>query len=677
MSFTISINDQASFEVLFAGPAGPTGPQGIQGIQGVPGPGVAAGGTTGQVLKKLSSANYDTGWSSDISGVAWGGITGTLSAQTDLQNALDAKLSTSAASSTYLPLAGGYITGDIQSLNGSEFRTFQGTNSAIIRSYQIQMGDAVGTLTVDAEGISFNSSPFKQTLPFLGLAGYATEGWVTSNFYPLTGNPSGFLTSAPVTSVAGKVGAVTLDNTDISGLGTLAVVNDAPSDGTIYGRKDGSWTSTISSVAWGEITGTLSYQSDLQTALNLKLDATVAATTYYLQTNPDGFITSTTAASTYAVIAAGQPVSGTVGQVLTKNSGTNYDSSWATLIPGDRYLTSSTTSLTINNANKTLTVGTGLSYTPTQNITISYDASNHMHGEVLTYNSGTGVLTVDINNHTGSGTYSAWVVNVGGVTPATSVAWGDITGVLGNQSDLATALNGKLEVTTAASTYFTIASAAGKANLSGATFTGKVNTTVTATTAPINIGSQLTAPTTTVAGDVWIGANINYKSWDGVTKAVANTNTTNQFTQGQAITVNSAVNAFRINQQGTGPALVVEDSVSPDATPFVIDANGKVGIGVAPDTTAALKVDTNGIMFGDGTTQTTAATSGIPDAPSDGSTYGRNNGAWTVAGGGGIPDCPDDGYLWVRVTGSWSGPYWNQSFVVDGTTYYALVLVNP
>ena len=184
------------------------------------------------------------------------------------------------------------------------------------------------------------------------------------------------------------------------------------------------------------------------------LTTATAASTYYLQTNPSGFQTaanvttalspyllSATAASTYAVIAAGQPTAGTTGQVLTKNSGTNYDSSWATLIPGDRYLTSSTTSLTIDNANKTLTVGTGLSYTPTQNITISYDASNHMHGEVLTYNSGTGVLTVDVNHHTGSGTYASWVVNVGGVTPATSVAWGAITGTLSSQTDLQAALD--------------------------------------------------------------------------------------------------------------------------------------------------------------------------------------------------------------------------------------------
>ena len=165
--------------------------------------------------------------------------------------------------------------------------------------------------------------------------------------------------------------------------------------------------------------------------------------------------------------------------------------------------------------------------------------------------------------------------------------------------------------------------------LTGGTLSGKVNTTVTATTAPINIGSQPTAPTTTVAGDLWIGASINYKAWDGVQKAAANTNTTNQFTQGQAISVNSASNAFRINQQGTGPALVVEDSVSPDATPFVIDANGKVGIGVAPDVTAALKVDANGIMFSNGSIQTVASAVG-PAGPAGAA--GANATAWVYKG---------------------------------------------
>jgi hypothetical protein len=172
---------------------------------------------------------------------------------------------------------------------------------------------------------------------------------------------------------------------------------------------------------------------------------------------------------------------GTTGQLLAKASGTNYDTTWTTVIPGDRYLTSSTTSNTVSNGNKTFTIGAGLSYTPTQNITISYDASKHMHGEVLTYNSGTGVLTVDINHHTGSGTYTSWVVNVGGVTPATSVAWGAITGTLSSQTDLQSALDDKYDASnpsafidaTALTSY---APLAGPAFSGTATFTGSGGT---------------------------------------------------------------------------------------------------------------------------------------------------------------------------------------------------------
>jgi hypothetical protein len=225
----------------------------------------------------------------------------------------------------------------------------------------------------------------------------------------------GYLTSAPVTSVAGRTGAITLSNTDISGLGSLAVINDAPSNGSQYARKNAAWD---------------------------------------------------------------------------------------VVIPGDRYLTSSTTSLTINNGNKTLTVGTGLSYTPTQNVTISYDAAHHMHGEVLTYNSGTGVMTVDVNHNTGSGTYAAWVVNVGGVTPATSVAWGGITGTLSAQTDLQSALDLK-------------------ANLASPTFTGTPslptgttavtqspgnNTTALATTAFVQ--QEVPAASTTAAGKVELATNV-------------------------------------------------------------------------------------------------------------------------------------------------------------------------
>jgi hypothetical protein len=317
--------------------------------------------------------------------------------------------------------------------------------------------------------------------------------------------------------------------------------------------------------------------------------------------------------TTAFITGSGLPTGGTVGQVLTKNSGSNFDASFQTLIPGDRYLTSSTTTLTINNADKTLTVGTGLSYTPQQDIVIAYDASNHMHAQVLTYNSGTGVMTVDVRSHSGSGTFSLWTVNVGGTVPMASIVWGDITGVLGNQADLASALNSKLEVSTAASTYFTIASAAGKANLSGATFTGKVitPTPTTSTPAGMNIGAMVTgnAPTSLAAGDIWISQfNFGFRTASGATKYSANLSDTNIFSAPQVIDTTNASAALRVTQKGTGDAIRVEDETTPDATRFTVDQFGKVGIGVAPDATAALKVDTNGIMFGDGTTQTTSAT---------------------------------------------------------------------
>ena len=44
------------------GPQGPQGPQGIQGPLGPAGPGVAAGGTTGQILSKVDGTDYNTQW---------------------------------------------------------------------------------------------------------------------------------------------------------------------------------------------------------------------------------------------------------------------------------------------------------------------------------------------------------------------------------------------------------------------------------------------------------------------------------------------------------------------------------------------------------------------------------------------------------------------------------------
>jgi hypothetical protein len=99
----------------------------------------------------------------------------------------------------------------------------------------------------------------------VNLTGLATESWVTAGFYPLTGNPSSFLTASALTpyltsataastyqTLAGmsdylaKAGNLAgLANTGTArtnlGLGSLAVVNDAPSDGSQYARKNAAW----------------------------------------------------------------------------------------------------------------------------------------------------------------------------------------------------------------------------------------------------------------------------------------------------------------------------------------------------------------------------------------------------------------------------------------------------
>ena len=59
------------------------------------------------------------------------------------------------------------------------------------------------------------------------------------------------------------------------------------------------------------------------------------------------------------------------------------------------------------------------------------------------------------------------------------------------------------------------------------------------------------------------------------------------------IALSSANNGLTITQTGAGNALVVEDSTSPDSTPFVITTTGEVGIGVAAPTT---KLDVAGAV---------------------------------------------------------------------------------
>jgi hypothetical protein len=165
--------------------------------------------------------------------------------------------------------------------NGSVQTTaFTGIPSAYISSVSSPLSVSAGNLSIDLSAYltSATASATYQTLA--GMSSYLTTSAAAAGYYPLTGNPSGFLTaaslsgyateswvtsqgyltSAPVTSVAGRTGAITLSNSDISGLGSLAVVNDAPSDGSQYARKNG---------AWDVVTATSSYITSVSSPLSV------------------------------------------------------------------------------------------------------------------------------------------------------------------------------------------------------------------------------------------------------------------------------------------------------------------------------------------------------------------------------------------------------------------------
>ena len=430
------------------GATGATGATGAQGPQGDPGEGVPVGGSAGQVLAKIDGTNYNTEWV-NVAG-------------------------------DYLPLAGGTmdsgaqinlsITPDFEALlTGSTFSLNDGSNYTTITPGKVELvfDDVALPFTIDVNGITFPDATVQTTafndvyLPLIG-------GTMTGDIY--FNDANSYITyNAVVQSYDNSQGQTMEGSQGYTSYGQTGLSIRAQnwvSDGV--GGFDPIFTYGSAVTGYG------------LTFVNFNGSAR-GGTVQYLST---GITFGNASVQTIAfpgfnnTALTGNPTAPTpaTSDNDTSIATTAYVKAQAF---GDRYLTTSTTSNTVSNGNKTFTIGTDLSYTPTQNITISYDASNHMHGEVLTYSTSTGVLTVDVNHHTGSGTYASWVVNVGGVTPATSVGWGDITGTLSTQTDLQNALDLKSNL---ASPAFT-GTPSLPTGTTGITQTAGDNTTALATTA--------------------------------------------------------------------------------------------------------------------------------------------------------------------------------------------------
>jgi hypothetical protein len=132
----------------------------------------------------------------------------------------------------------------------------------------------------------------------------------------------------------------------------------------------------VASIAWGDIIGTLGNQSDLASALNAKLDSATAASTYYLQTNPDGFIGDAPSdGSTYGRNNGAWTVAGGGGSYLPLAGGA---------LDANASITASDTSTATDSELAGWGLGVQLSADHTQGTTLefdgldAYDGASHM-----------------------------------------------------------------------------------------------------------------------------------------------------------------------------------------------------------------------------------------------------------------------------------------------------------
>jgi hypothetical protein len=553
MALTITIPGAVEATIGATAPAvltigvGTPGATGPQGPAGAPGVGVPVGGTAGQFLTKIDGTNYNTDWTT-VNLSAYLTKAGNLSGLTSLSTARD---NLNLGTSNTPVFAGVTVQGSganvaqmtptSLSLTHATYGSFtiQPSQGIVFPDASVQVTAYPGPIGATQWGsiggvISAQTDLQGELDDKLALSGGAMTGSITNSTATYDTEMAGDLFGVQLSSDHTKGTTVQFNGLDTyDGASHMTVTPagltfpDATVQTTAYTGGGGGGT-------WGSITGTLSNQTDLQSALDAKYDVT----------NPAGFITF-----------------GDLTGYATE--------SWVT---GQGYITSGY----LPNIQTDISFDTNIGTPQTQRLFLD---------GVCELTPGSGITQARFNFSSNSNPNSPvngdmWVNHTYGL----NVVWGGITNLMATQIWV----NGNLNL---------------KASLSGATFTGKVNlATLGVATPSINLGGQCdSAPASAANGDIWISnataPKLTYKM-GGVNYNLPVLNQFNTFTNQMVIDTTSATTAaLRVTQRGAGNAIEVEDQTSPDATRFVVDQFGKVGVGVAPDATAAIKIDGNGISF--------------------------------------------------------------------------------
>jgi hypothetical protein len=162
------------------------------------------------------------------------------------------------------------------------------------------------------DGLGGGSNVFIDSQGFLRANKYKVTNGLATQFLKADGSLDA---NTYLTGITSSQIITALGYTPVTNARTLTI------NGTTYDLSaNRSWTVAGTAAIWGNITGTLSDQTDLQTALNAKFNNPTGTISQYIR--GDGSL------ATFPTLPGGLPTGGTAGQILAKIDTTDYNAHW-------------------------------------------------------------------------------------------------------------------------------------------------------------------------------------------------------------------------------------------------------------------------------------------------------------------------------------------------------------
>lgn len=162
------------------------------------------------------------------------------------------------------------------------------------------------------DGFGGGSNVFIDSNGFLRANKYKITNGLATQFLKADGSLDA---NTYLTSITSAQVTTALGYTPVTDQRTLTI------NGVTYNlTANRSWTVEGTAAVWGNITGTLSNQTDLQAALNAKYNVPAGTISQYIR--GDGTL------ATFPTLPGGLPTGGTAGQILSKIDATDYNAHW-------------------------------------------------------------------------------------------------------------------------------------------------------------------------------------------------------------------------------------------------------------------------------------------------------------------------------------------------------------